>query len=68
MRVGHLQPAAAQHVQVAMSGAGVEALGTAQRAGVMQLGADPEPLEDAGKAIDGNIGAHRTDWYVLWTI
>ena len=58
VRVADLQVAVAQHVQVAVSIAGIEVLDPAQPAGVVQFGADPEPFEDAGETVDGRIGTH----------
>ena len=58
VRVADLQVAVAQHVQVAVSIAGIEVLDPAQPAGVVQFGADSEPFEDAGETVDGRIGTH----------
>ena len=51
-----LEATAPQHMQEAVSVAGVEMLAAAQHAVVVQLRLDAEVLEDAGEAIDGAHG------------
>src|SRR3546814_2461420 len=51
-RMAHFQLAAAQHMQVTVSLAGVEVVEPAHCAGVMQLSLHPEPFEDAREAAD----------------
>src|SRR3546814_18189731 len=54
-RLARVHLAAAQHVQEAAAGAGVERLGAAQRAGVEQLHPDLEAAQYAFEAIQGHV-------------
>src|SRR3546814_7035078 len=54
-RLARVHLAAAQHVQEAAAGAGVERLGAAQRAGVEQLHPGLEAAQYAFEAIQGHV-------------